>query len=226
VAKRPESSAVGPIRDIRKFEEDRCLNRRQAGKLVPFLLARMHAQVRDEMLREPSVWVPLRDAYAFLFLLYTALRRFEFCRATCAEVDLAGAKLWVTGKNKLRDFVPLTDGALSLIAAWLDLKRRRGESTAAEAPLFATSEGGFLSFANLRLRWKRTLVAAGLPDKFGLHATRHTAGLLAYGQTGSIEKVARFLRHRSTATTARHYLHVDADELRRELSNIDLWRSP
>ena len=70
------------------------------------------------------------------------------------------------------------------------------------------------------------LKAAGLPDKFGIHATRHTAGLLAYAQTQSIEKTARFLRHRDTKTTAKHYLHIDADQLRRELSLIDLWRTP
>ena len=42
--------------------------------------------------------------------------------------------------------------------------------------------------------------------------------------TGSIEKTARFLRHRDTATTAKHYLHIDAEELRGELSQIEIWR--
>jgi integrase len=201
------------------------LNRVQAGRLVSFLSGELSKGASHELLRESSVWLPLRDAHAFLFLLHSGLRRFEFCRATCGEVDLAGAKLWVDGKNRIRDYVPLSEPARRLIEGWLDLKRRRGERATPESPLFAVSDGGFLSFGNLRLRWKRTLAAAGLPDKFGLHATRHTAGLLAYAQTGSIEKVARFLRHRSTETTARHYLHVDPDALRAELSNIDLWRS-
>jgi integrase len=230
VAKRPASKARGPVRDVRALEERRCMPRAMISVLTVHLRTIASAIPRDPtMLVETNIWLRLRDAYAFLSLLLTGLRRFEFCGVTCGDVDLALCRLWTIGKGKNRDFVPLSDQATGLLSAWLDCKSLRGESVDAEAPLFcATGVGGsgFLSFGALRLRWKRVLVEAGLPEHYGVHATRHAAGLLVYAQTSSIEKTARFLRHRSVSTTARHYLHIDADELRRELSVADLWGMP
>jgi len=200
---------------------------------IAVLFAHLRGIVRTaprarELLAEDFVWLHLRDAFAFLVLLLTGLRRFEFCRLACGDFVAVDARLWVIGKGRVRDYVPLPEPAAQLLADWLRLKALRGESVDGGAPLFcATGIGGgeFLSFSALRLRWKQVLTEAGLPTTFGLHATRHTAGLLAFAKTGSIEKVARFLRHRDTATTAKHYLHIDAEALRRELSQIDLWRS-
>ena len=106
------------------------------------------------------------------------------------------------------------------------LKTIRGESLDADAPLFCATgvKGGFLSFSALRLRWKHLLRELGLPDHYGIHSTRHAAGMIVFAQTEFIEKTARFLRHRDTATTAKHYLHIDADDLRKELSTIEIWR--
>jgi integrase len=227
MAKRPQSRAKRDVRDVRAFEEKRCMSKRAIAILIGWLRAEIKNAARDKaLLVEDRIWIATRDAFAFLFLLFTALRRFEFCATTCGDVDLQNSKLATLGKGNLRDFVPLPDQAVSLIRELLALKKIRGESLAPDAPLFCAtgSQGGFLSFSALRLRWKRLLRELKLPEHFGLHSTRHAAGMLVFAQTQSIEKTARFLRHRDTATTARHYLHVDVDDLRKELSSVDLWR--
>ena len=230
MARRPESRARGEIDDVRAREATTVFGLSQIAILFTHLWTVVRAAPRSrELLAEDGVWLRARDAFAFLLLLLTGLRRFEFCRLTCDDFVAADARLWVVGKGRVRDYVPLPEPAVQLLRDWFGIKELRGESVAGDAPLFcATGIGGgeFLSFSALRLRWKQVLAEAGLPVTFGLHATRHTAGLLAFAATGSIEKTARFLRHRDTATTARHYLHVDADALRAELSAITLWRSP
>lgn len=230
MARRPESRARGEINDVRAREATTVFGRSQIAMLFAHLWAVVRSAPRArELLAEDTIWLRLRDSFAFLVLLLTGLRRFEFCGLTCGDFVAAEAKLSVVGKGRVRDYVPLPEPAVHLLLEWLGFKGIRGESVAGDAPLFcATGIGGgeFLSFSALRLRWKQVLAEAGLPATFGLHATRHTAGLLAFAATGSIEKTARFLRHRDTATTARHYLHVDPDALRAELSAVDLWRSP
>jgi integrase len=226
VARRPRSKASGPVRDVRALEEKRCLPRPLIVALVGHLRQVAAAVPRKaEMLAETTIWLRLRDAVGILLLLRTGLRRFEFLSLTCGDVDLDRGRLWVVGKNNNRDFVPLTDQAIALLTDWFACKRLRGESVDTEAPLFSATgpneSEGFMSFSALRLRWKKLLVDARLPTSYGIHSTRHAAGLIVFGHAG-LEKTSRFLRHRSLTTTAKHYLHIDADELRRELSTIDL----
>jgi integrase len=186
------------------------------------------ARPETAVLAEDSVWLPVRNAFIVATLLLTGLRRFELCGLACADIDLVHGRLWVIGKGKVRDFVPLPDAAVEMLRRWLNLKRVRGDSVGPEAPVFATTgagAGGFLSLSALRLLWRDTLAAADVPDCYTLHSARHAAGMLVFAHTGSIERVARFLRHRSIRVTSEFYLHIDPDELRRDLSSIDLWRS-
>ncbi|MBN2575306.1 MAG: tyrosine-type recombinase/integrase [Deltaproteobacteria bacterium] len=226
MAKRPRSQSKHELRDLSAIEERRCPRKDTVARIYRDLQQKVANATSDAaMLREDRIWIEIRDAIAFLFLLLTALRRFEFCGTTCGDVDLLNAKLWTTGKGNIRNYVPLLDQAVALLRRWFELKKARGESLGADAPLFCATgpQGGFLSFSALRLRWKKLLRELGLPEHYGIHSTRHAAGMIVFAQTGSIEKTARFLRHRDTATTARHYLHVDPDDLREELSSIALW---
>jgi integrase len=230
MAERPQSRARGAVRDVRAFEEKRVLKREHVAALMAYLFGIINVAALDAVvLAEDSVWLPLRNAFLIAILLLTGLRRFECCALSCGDIDLANGRLWVIGKGRAKDFVPLPAMAITLLTKWLDLKRRRGESTICDAALFAVTgrgAGGFLSLSALRLVWKGTLAACGVPQRYGLHSARHAAGMLIFAETGSIEKTARFLRHRSVRVTSEFYLHLDADELRRELSEIDLWREP
>jgi integrase len=231
MARRPESKARGDIHDARAFEESRCPSRDQIAKLVNYLHTIIRSAPRErELLAEDGVWLKVRDAFAVLALLLTGLRRFEFCGLTTGAFDASAAKLHVVGKGRVRDYVPLPDGAVRVLSDWLALKALRGESTQADAPMFCATgvgDGAFMSFGALRLRWRRVLGAAGLPTGFGIHAARHAAGLIVYAATGGdLGKTARFLRHRDTAVTSRFYMHIDADALRRELATVDVWRAP
>jgi integrase len=179
-------------------------------------------------LAEDAVWLPIRNGFIAATLLLAGLRRFELCTLTCGDIDFDRGRLWVIGKGKVRDFVPLPDVAVEMLRRWLALKRTRGESVTAAAPLFATTgagAGSFVSISALRLLWRDTLTAAGVPDSYTLHSARHAAGMLVFAHTGSIERVARFLRHRSIRVTSEFYLHIDPEELRRQLSDIPEWRA-
>ena len=70
----------------------------------------------------------------------------------------------------------------------------------------------------------RVLVEAGLPIDYiaGTSIGALVGGF--YAATGDLAKTARFLRHTDTKTTADFYLHVDADQLRADLSKIDVWK--
>jgi integrase len=227
VAERPQSKAKGPVRDVRAREERRRLSREHLHRLAAYLYRVFFATLVDEaLIGEDEVWRQLRDAFLVLLYLLTGVRRFEGAGLTHGDVDLLGGKLWVIGKGGIRDFVPLAAPAVRVLERWAELKKMRGEPTDQAAPLFASTgiAGGFLSVAALRLRWKRVLRDAGLPTFYGVHALRHTAGMLVFASTASLEKTARFLRHRNTKITAEYYLHLDPDELRNDLAAIELWR--
>jgi integrase len=223
MASRPRSRSSHPINDVRAFEEKRCFSKNALTMIIQHLHRCLETIPREKSyISEMQIWLELRDAFAFMFLFLTGLRRFEFCACTCGDVDLMNGKLFTVGKGNISDFVPLSDQAIVLLREWIDLKKAKRESITKESPLFCSTgaEGGFLSFSALRLRWKRLMRELHLPEHYGIHATRHSAGMLVFAQTGSIEKTARFLRHRDTSTTARHYLHIDIDSLRREISEI------
>ena len=210
-----ESRSKKPIRDVRQFEEEHCLTLLQAAQLEQYL---------GQLISNPRRWAILRDAYAIRTILRTGLRRFEFCKARCGDVDLVAGKFWTVGKGNIKDFVPLPNAAQATLRDWLAARTQRGDQVTDRTFLFPGRAAGPLSFSALRLRWKQILAGAKLSLQYGLHTLRHTAGLLVYGQTGSLEKTARFLRHTSTATTARYYLHIDAEALKQELNGIDIWR--
>jgi len=212
VAKVVESKSKKDVRDVRAFEEKRVLAIPQA-LLLEQTLAR---QITS------GDWSSQQDAFAFRTLLRTGLRRFEFCKLRVG--DFVGDRLHVIGKGNLRDFVPLPEPAVTTLSQWLVVKQEKGESVESKAFLFLGRGDGPMSFSLLRLRWKKMLALAGLKDHYGLHTLRHTAGLLVYAATGDLAKTARFLRHTDTKTTADFYLHVDADQLRADLSKIDVWK--
>ena len=194
MARRPQSRSKHAVRDVREFEQKRCMTKHVIALLFRSLYAKIATAAHDKaLLAESRVWLDIRDAIAFLFLLLTGLRRFEFCGATNGDLDLENARLWTTGKGNIRDFVPLLDQAIALIKEWLALKALRGESLDADSPLFCATgaEGGFLSFSALRLRWKRLLRELDLPGHFGIHSTRHAAGMIVFAETESIDRLAR-----------------------------------
>jgi len=220
MARLVESRSKKPVRDVRAFEEDRCLTLPQAIQLEEYI---------SSAIQPPHDWPSvdrlfLRDAYAIRILLRTGLRRFEFCKLRCGDFVPEEGKLWTVGKGNIKDFVPLPDAAVATIREWLALKAAHGESVAPRAFLFVGRGDGPLSFSSLRNSWKAVLKGAGLLDKYGLHTLRHTAGLIVWAKTENLEKTARFLRHVDTATTSRFYLHIDAVKLRAELSEVELWK--
>lgn len=233
MAKLVESQAKTEVRDVRDFEENRVLTLAQAARLEATLDEMINqATYQGDLLgRDEDVRRRVQDAYAVRVIFRLGLRRFEFCKARCGDVEVG--KFRVVGKGKLKDFVPLTGPASETLSAWLDWKRELKESTEPKAFLFCGRRSDEpMSFGNLRLRWKQVLLRAGLlrademhETKYGLHTLRHTAGLLVYAKTGDLGKTARFLRHRDTATTSRFYLHIDSDKLREELSSIETWKT-
>lgn len=233
VAKLVESCSKKDVRNVRAFEEERCLSILQATQLEGTLDELIESSCRIGILNRPDAWRQLRDAYAIRTMLRTGLRRFEFCKTRCGDVDLEAESLRVVGKGNLQDYVPLPGAAVRTLREWLAAKDQVGESTAPRAFLFQGPDKGPISFSNLRLRWIEVLKVAGLHKPFkrkdkqgsyGLHTLRHTAGLLVYAQTGDLAKTARFLRHTSIKTTAQFYLHVDSDALRKELDEVGVWK--
>jgi len=230
MARRPASKALSPIRDVAAEEEAKFLKMNEIARLSAYL-AREIENLSGTLIstlgvpieRASPIWRGLRALCAVRVLLRTGLRRFEFCALTCADFeDGAEPRLWTVGKGARRHYVPLPAQATEAIREWMNFKHGVGESADPGAPLFCGREGEFMSFELLRQDWARVLRDAGLPT-YRLHASRHSAGLIVLAATGDLHKVARFLRHEGTSVTQRVYAHVDAGELRRELSSVRIW---
>lgn len=214
MAKLVESRSKKPVRDVREFEEQRVLQLPQALRLEQTLTS----VINTREWRDPL----FRDAYAVRILLRTGVRRFEFCKLRIGDVE--DDKLRVVGKGNIKDYVPLFPAAAAAIAEWVAWKSTRGEDTSPKAFMFVGHDGP-VSFSTVRLGWKKILELAGLPDHYGLHALRHTAGLIVYAQTADLAATARFLRHTDIKTTAKFYLHVDVEQLRAQLGKVDIWKT-
>ena len=121
---------------------------------------------------------------------------------------------WLVGEPKTdagRRMVTLPAGVSRTLAKHLE----RFVPDGADALVFGTSSGGFLSPADFAQTFRRAVRAVGLPP-VRPHELRHTGATLAAATGASTKELMRRLGH-STAATALIYQHA-ADERDAEIA--------
>jgi integrase len=151
-----------------------------------------------------------RDASIFLTAAFTGLRMGELRALRWRDVDFArsvirvrasyaAGEVSVPQSGKVRS-VPMVDEVAASLARLAD----RAEMTGDENLVFAEPWGDWLDDDRLRVRYNRTIRAAGL-RRLRFHDLRHTFGSLAITRADIVE-VQAWMGHADIQTTMR-YLH-------------------
>lgn len=222
MARRPVSHAKSPKKELQRPRADRSLQPGEAVKLKTWAHSTFQAT-------PIPLWVQyilkIRNAAIVLTLLGTAARRFELCAFRCGDFTRAFGNPrahFDEAKGNVEAEIDISEETWQVIERWREIKKHCGESVAADAPLFCGRNQEYLSVEQLHNIWKGSLKAAGVSDEYGVHASRHTAGMLLLQATGSLTQVAEFMRHASEDVTERFYKHVLPSDIRAGLTKAGL----
>jgi site-specific recombinase XerD len=183
---------------------------RQAG-MPKFITPRELQQLLKSCDRRTHVG---RRSFAILLLLARlGLRSCEVAALELTDVDWRAGELYLHGKGRTDDRMPLPSDVGEAIAGYL--KRGRPSLLSASRSLFLTSRAPYrrLSAGRVTATVAEAAARAGLRRISG-HRLRHTAATQMLRHGASLSDVALVLRHRSIDTTA-IYAKVDHSTLRK-----------
>lgn len=155
----------------------------------------------------------LRNA-AILELLYACGARVsEVSGLGVKDVDFGQGQVKVFGKGSKERIIPLHQGALDSLQAYLRDGRPGLENDASPSLLFLSDSGKQMSPDLIRRMYKKALVAAGLDESYSPHAMRHTFATDVLDGGADLRSVQEMLGHASLSTT-QIYTHVSANRLK------------
>ena len=178
-----------------------------SGRTIESLIeGRTPATAGDHPLRR------LRDD-AVLELLYgSGLRVAELCALTPADLDLARARVRVTGKGNKQRLVPLSPPAVQALQRYHEAHAAAlgdGETDLAGSdPLFRNQRGRPLAPRDVR-----RILDRRAPEPTHPHALRHTFATHLLDGGADLRSVQELLGHESVGTT-QVYTHVSRRRLR------------
>jgi site-specific recombinase XerD len=182
----------------------RSLRAPAGGGRLPRVLS--HAEVASLLDVAGDTPLDRRDR-AVLELLYAAgLRVSELCGLDRGDVDLRGRTVTVLGKGSKQRRLPIHDGAVAALAAWL--ADGRDEMDGPPEAAFVNQRGARLGPRDVRRILDRRSTAPSHP-----HAVRHTYATHLLDGGADLRVVQELLGHASLATT-QVYTHVSKERLR------------
>jgi integrase/recombinase XerC len=166
----------------------------------------------DELLDGPApedepAWRRRRDDAVLEILYGSGVRVSELCTLQLDQLDLDAGAITVWGKGAKARRVPLSEPAVTALAAWLGVR-----------PDVVDPEVGAVVFANergkpLTPRDVRRILDRRSPTPTHPHALRHTFATHLLDGGADLRAVQELLGHSDVATTQR-YTHVSRDRLR------------
>ena len=156
----------------------------------------------------------LRDR-ALLEVLYSSgLRLSELVGLNRGDLDRAGRLLRVRGKGRRERIVPIGEGALAALDAWMARPGRAAKTGLGDEPIFANPRGLRLSGRTVQRVTRQRLgeVAAGLG--VSPHALRHSFASHLLDGGADLRAIQELLGHRSLAST-QIYTHVSTARLKK-----------
>jgi integrase/recombinase XerD len=152
-----------------------------------------------------------RDYALIVLLLRLGLRRGEVAALRLDDIDWRAGELFVRGKGRRCDRLPLPADVGQALASYL----RRGRPPSDRRELFLRARPPFdpIAAGTVASTVRRACRRAGIPE-IGSHRLRHTTACELVGAQVPLERIGQVLRHRSLQSTAT-YARVDLDGLRR-----------
>ena len=156
----------------------------------------------------------VRNAAIVELLLGSGLRVSEACALRVADVFLRDGRADVLvrrGKGGKRRLVAISERLAEYLRAFLAGAAEQGEEVDPDRPLFVSERGGALTRSAIDRIWKAALSNAGLPTRWGVHATRHSYAVEVYRKTRDLRLTQRLLGHSNVATTTVYANLLDED---------------
>lgn len=155
----------------------------------------------------------LRDVALMLALLDTAARASELLGCDVGDADLRSGALVLrhTKEGRVRVTFLGSRARRTLLRYLRDRGNLAGDAAMLASPLFATRDGGRLSYWGLRQMLRRRAEKAGVPVP-GAHAFRRAACLAMLRNGADVFSVQALAGHADLATT-RRYLKLAQDDL-------------
>lgn len=167
-------------------------------------------QMTSLLEHEDDGLLDLRDRALFELIYSSGLRLAEAVSLDLVGLDLASARVRVTGKGgKTRD-LPVGRKACEALSDWL---RVRGQlATAGEEAVFVGRRGTRLGARAVQARLRRRAVLAGLDTPVHPHMLRHAFASHLLESSGDLRAVQELLGHANISTT-QIYTHLDFQHL-------------
>lgn len=155
-----------------------------------------------------------RDRAILLLLARLGLRAGDIVRLSLRDIDWEGAWVYVSGKSRRQDRLPLTQEVGQAIVDYIQYGRPQTETDVifirCRAPLCGFSSPVAISNIVARAMNEAGVICRG---RGAAHVLRHSVATSMLRQGASLQDIATILRHRSTETTE-IYAKVDFDSLR------------
>jgi site-specific recombinase XerD len=178
-------------------------NKGKTYKAEPLSEAEVQALLRQCSRRYPT---GVRNRALITILYRAGLRVSEALDLKPADVDTGRGTVRVLhGKGDKARVVGLDDGALAVIEAWLEVRRRRGIRG---GRLFCTLEGGPVSGSYVRAMLRRVAGRAGLEKRVHPHGLRHTFAAELLEEGVDVVTIQKALGHRWLNTTQVYLEHI------------------
>jgi integrase/recombinase XerC len=163
--------------------------------------------------RDPRDAETVRDL-ALAELLYGAgLRISEALGLEAQDLDLENGMVRVTGKGEKERIVPLGDGAVRRLSAYL-ARRQEFDPDAGENALFLGVRGRALARRQANRILEKLSRLAGLPGQASPHTLRHSYATHLLEAGADLRSVQELLGHERLTTTQR-YTHLNITQVTR-----------
>ena len=164
----------------------------------------------------------VRNAAIVETLLGTGLRVSELCALLVGDLflhDGAANVLVRRGKGGKTRLIAISERLVKYLAAYLAFTAEVGEHVTQASPVFLSERRGPMCRSAVHRIWKAALKGAGLPTRWGVHATRHSYAVEVYRKTRDLRLTQRLLGHSSPGITQVYASLLD-DDVRRGVAKV------
>ena len=187
----------------------------RGGKTLPKALSIEEMNLLlDSLLSETSP-AGLRDR-AMIEMMYAAgLRVSELVALDLQHVDISYGQVRAMGKGRKERVIPLHDGAIESVDAYLVGGRHQLANDSTDNALFLNQRGARLTRQGFWLALRNVGVRAGVTSHVTPHTLRHSFATHLLRGGASLRHVQELLGHASISTT-QVYTHLTSEHRRRQ----------
>lgn len=162
----------------------------------------------------PATWQEARNRLIIQLFYEAGIRLSELVGLDESDVDFGRKTIKVTGKRNKQRVIPVGDGLLESLRAYMEMKERLCTDGDCRLPLFVTDKG-----ARVYDKWVYRLVHGELSQVVTLkkrspHVLRHTFATAMLNNDAELEAVKELMGHESVSTT-QIYTHTTFEELKK-----------